>query len=78
MQNSDDCSYDSSGGAIVDGYCLYLISDEGNTVLECHCKKGYECRDPGGGARGMDDYTPGQVVKSVCKKKGSSKTDKGS
>ena len=44
------CSYDSSGGAYPNGYCVWQYDRYGHPVLlSCHCKTGYTCQSPNGG-----------------------------
>ncbi|QDT35561.1 hypothetical protein Mal48_48390 [Thalassoglobus polymorphus] len=55
-------SFDSSGGAFQNGYCIW----KGTILISSHCKEGYNC---GGGP--PKDYVPrfeGECVKIGCSK----------
>jgi len=57
------CTYDSSGGAFPDGYCIWESSSMGWLPISCHCKKGYCCGDGPGTMR----RPSGQLLKWPCR-----------
>lgn len=64
MPDPISCSYDSSGGDIPQGYCVWQhgLSGQHPTLLACHCASGYVPLSPGPAS----DQTAGTVVKTPC------------
>jgi hypothetical protein len=64
QSRSDECSFDSSGGAFPDGYCVWRVKfGEPPTQVSCHCREGYVCGD---GPIGFIPKFEEQYVKSPC------------
>ena len=57
-------SFESSGGAFPDGYCVWqLFFDDPPQLVSCHCRDGYV---PGAGPLGVIPEFDGQVIKWSC------------
>ena len=57
-------SFDSSGGAFPDGYCVWeLVNGGDHTVVAVHCREGYV---PGDGPQTAEPDYDGQLVKWPC------------
>ena len=66
IRASMSCSYDSSGGAFPNGYCVYELSGGADPLLqECKCKDGFQCDPPVGDSAKAAYF--GQIIRTECK-----------